>query len=148
VLSTTLLANVPELGTVTHRQIAALADVAPLHRDCGTLHGKRMVGGERAQIRATGYNPRNKTCYQRLCGLGKTKKKALIQASDALANGTVSTAMTVKTVADPAIHGVVLPGSRDAEQPCGQLDRPTRLFGHRPDSHPHTICIVLLRCSC
>jgi len=30
----------------------------------------------------------------------------------------------------------------DAEQSCGQLERPTRLFGHRPDSHPHTICIV------
>jgi len=78
VLSTTLLANVPELGTVTHRQIAALADVAPLHRDCGTLHGKRMVGGERAQVRATGYNPAIKTCYPRLCGLSKTKKEALI----------------------------------------------------------------------
>lgn len=43
VLTTTLLANLPELGTLTHKQIAALVGVAPLNRDSGTLRGKRTV---------------------------------------------------------------------------------------------------------
>jgi transposase len=55
VLTTTLLANLPELGTLTNKQIAALAGVAPLNRDSGTVHGKRMVWGGRAQVRATLY---------------------------------------------------------------------------------------------
>jgi transposase len=58
VLTTIALANLPELGTVTNKQIAALAGVVPLNRDNGTLHGKRMVWGGRAQVPATGYNPR------------------------------------------------------------------------------------------
>lgn len=87
VLTTTVLANLPELGTLTNKQIAALAGVAPLNRDSGTLHGKRMVWGGRAQVRATlymaaivatRYNPTIKTFYQRLCGLGKAKKVALV----------------------------------------------------------------------
>ena len=86
-LTTSVLANLPELGTVTNKQIAALAGMAPLNRDSGTLHGKRMVWGGRAQfpatlymatIVATGYNPAIKTFYQRLCGLSKAKKVALI----------------------------------------------------------------------
>jgi transposase len=87
VLTTTVLANLPELGTLTNKQIAALVGVAPLNRDSGTLHGKRMVWGGRAQVRATlymaaivatRYNPTIKTFYQRLCGLGKAKKVALV----------------------------------------------------------------------
>jgi len=78
VLTTSVLANLPELGTVTNKQIAALAGMAPLNRDSGTLHGKRMRWGGRAQVLATGYNPAIKTCYQRLCGLDKAKKVALI----------------------------------------------------------------------
>lgn len=87
VLTTTVLANLPELGTLTNKQIAALAGVAPLNRDSGTLHGKRMVWGGRAQVRATlymaavvatRYNPTIKMFYQRLCGLGKAKKVALV----------------------------------------------------------------------
>jgi len=78
VLTTTVLANLPELGTLTNKQIAALAGVAPRNHDSGTLHGKRMRWGGRAQVRATGYNPAIKTYYQRLCGLGKAKKVALI----------------------------------------------------------------------
>lgn len=87
VLTTTVLANLPELGTLTNKQIAALAGVAPLNRDSGTLHGKRMVWGGRAQVRATlymaalvatRYNPVIKAFYQRLCGLGKAKKVALV----------------------------------------------------------------------
>ena len=77
-LTATVPVNLPELGTLTIKQIAVPAGVAPLNRGSGTLHGKRMRWGGRAQLRATGYNPAIKTCYQRLCGLGKAKKVALI----------------------------------------------------------------------
>jgi len=45
VLTSTLLANLPELGTLTNKQIAALVGVAPLNRDSGTLRGRRTVWG-------------------------------------------------------------------------------------------------------
>lgn len=86
VLTTTLLANLPELGTLTGKQIAALVGVAPLNRDSGTLRGKRTVWGGRAQIRATLYmaalvaarfNPLIRTFYQRLRAAGKAKKVVL-----------------------------------------------------------------------
>lgn len=86
VLTTTLLANLPELGTLTGKQIAALVGVAPLNRDSGTWRGTRTVWGGRAQIRATLYmaavvaarfNPVIRAFYQRLCAAGKAKKVAL-----------------------------------------------------------------------
>jgi len=86
VLTTTLLANLPELGTLTGKQIAALVGVAPLNRDSGTLRGRRTVWGGRAQVRAVLYmgaivaarfNPVMRTFYQRLCAAGKAKKVAL-----------------------------------------------------------------------
>jgi len=46
IVSYTLLGELPELGTLSHKQIAALVGVAPLARDSGTLRGKRMVHGE------------------------------------------------------------------------------------------------------
>jgi transposase len=55
VVTSTLLANLPELGTLTHKQIAALVGVAPLNRDSGTLRGRRTVWGGRAQVRAVLY---------------------------------------------------------------------------------------------
>ena len=55
VLSTTVRANLPELGTLTNKEIAALVSVAPLNYDSGTLHGKRMVWGKRAQAWGTLY---------------------------------------------------------------------------------------------
>lgn len=87
VLTITLLANLPELGTLTHKQIAALVGVAPLNRDSGTLRGKRTVWGGRAQVRAALYmaaivavrfNPVIRAFYQRLCAAGKAKKVALV----------------------------------------------------------------------
>ena len=84
VLTTTLLANLPELGTVTAKQIAALVGVAPLNRDSGTWRGKRTVWGGRARIRATWYtaavvaarfNPVIRACYQRLCAADKAKRQ-------------------------------------------------------------------------
>jgi len=86
VLTTTLLANLPELGTLTGKQIAALVGVAPLNRDSGTLRGKRTVWGGRAQVRAMLYmgaivaarfNPIIRAFYQRLRAAGKAKKVVL-----------------------------------------------------------------------
>ncbi|MGH8277569.1 MAG: IS110 family transposase [Steroidobacteraceae bacterium] len=86
VVTTTLLANLPELGTLTGKQIAALVGVAPLNRDSGTLRGRRTVWGGRAQVRAVLYmgalvaarfNPVIRAFYQRLCAAGKAKKVAL-----------------------------------------------------------------------
>ena len=86
VLTSTLLASLPELGTLTHKQIAALVGVAPLNRDSGTLRGRRTVWGGRAQVRAVLYmgaivaarfNPVIRVFYQRLQRAGKAKKVAL-----------------------------------------------------------------------
>lgn len=86
VVTTTLLANLPELGTLTGKQIAALVGVAPLNRDSGSWRGKRAVWGGRAQIRAVLYmaaivaarfNPVIRAFSQRLCAAGKAKKVAL-----------------------------------------------------------------------
>lgn len=55
VLSRTLLAELPELGQLNRKQIAALVGVAPLARDSGTLRGKRLVWGGRAPIRTVLY---------------------------------------------------------------------------------------------
>jgi transposase len=87
VLTTTLLAMLPELGKLNHRQIAALVGVAPLNRDSGTLRGRRTCWGGRAQVRAvlymaaltaTRFNPVLRTFYRRLCAAGKAKKVALV----------------------------------------------------------------------
>lgn len=83
VRTTTVLANLLELGTLTNKQIAALVGVAPLNRDSATLHGTRMVWGGGAQVRATLYmaaivatrrNPTIKTFYQRLVRPGRRRR--------------------------------------------------------------------------
>ena len=85
-ISLTLLAFLPELGTLSRRQIAALVGVAPFNRDSGTLRGKRTVWGGRAGVRAALYmgamvasrhNPVIRDFYQRLLAAGKPKKLAL-----------------------------------------------------------------------
>lgn len=87
VLTNTLLADFVELGSLDARQVAALAGVAPLNRDSGTLRGRRMVWGGRAPVRAAlymaalvgkRYNPVLRTFYQRLLAAGKPKKVALV----------------------------------------------------------------------
>jgi transposase len=86
VLSYTLVADLPELGTLSRQQIAALVGVAPLNRDSGTLRGKRTVWGGRARVRAVlymstlvavRYNPVLHTFYERLRRAGKAPKVAL-----------------------------------------------------------------------
>ncbi|MCH7624837.1 MAG: IS110 family transposase [Chloroflexi bacterium] len=87
VVSLTLLADLPELGTLNRKEIAHLVGVAPLNRDSGLFRGKRIVWGGRARVRralymaalvATRYNPVIKAFYQRLCAAGKAKKVALV----------------------------------------------------------------------
>jgi transposase len=55
VLSTTLLAHLPELGVLNRKQIAALAGLAPFSRDSGSLRGSRCIWGGRAQVRRVLY---------------------------------------------------------------------------------------------
>lgn len=85
-LSATLLTQLPELGTLDRRQVAALIGVAPLNRDSGKMRGKRSVWGGRTRVRAALYmatlsasrhNPVIKAFYDRLCAQGKAKKVAL-----------------------------------------------------------------------
>ena len=86
VLSTSLLAGLPELGTLNRRQIAALVGVAPFNRDSGAFRGKRSVWGGRGHLRSVLYmatlssirsNPVIRTFYHRLCEAGKPPKVAL-----------------------------------------------------------------------
>ena len=85
--SLTLLADLPELGALDQRQIAALVGVAPFNRDSGTLRGRRAVWGGRSRVRgvlymgtltATRFNPVISDFYQRLLAAGKPKKVALV----------------------------------------------------------------------
>jgi|TARA_Y100000310_G_C20528084_1_gene737074 transposase len=85
-LTFTLLAGLPELGTLNRRQIAALVGVAPLSRDSGKLRGRRTCWGGRAHVRAALYmptlvavrhNPILRAFYERLLAAGKPKKVAL-----------------------------------------------------------------------
>lgn len=87
VLARTLLAEMPELSTLDRKRLAALAGVAPLNRDSGTLRGRRSVWGGRARVRAalymgalvaTRHNPNIRAFYQRLVASGKPKKVALV----------------------------------------------------------------------
>ena len=87
VVSATLLADLPELGTLTRQQIAALVGVAPLTHDSGAHRGTRSGWGGRAHVRtalymgtlvATRCNPAIATYYQRLLAAGKPKKLALV----------------------------------------------------------------------
>jgi len=85
-LAYTLLADMPELGTLNNKQTGALTGVAPINRDSGRLRGKRRIQGGRASVRTTLYmatlsatqcNPVIKEFYTRLVAQGKHKKVAL-----------------------------------------------------------------------
>ena len=86
VLSSTLLAHLPELGMLNRKQIAALAGLAPFNRDSGKLRGSRCIWGGRAQVRRVLYmavvaavrsNPVIKNFYAQLRARGKYPKSAL-----------------------------------------------------------------------
>ena len=85
-VSMTLLADLPELGSLGRKQIAALVGVAPFSRDSGRHRGRRTTWGGRARVRAVLYmgalvaarrNPVIRQFYQRLLEAGKPKKLAL-----------------------------------------------------------------------
>ena len=82
----TLIAELPELGSLDRRKIAALVGVAPINRDSGTFRGRRMVMGGRASVRTALYmptltairhNPPLQAFYQRLIGRGRPAKVAI-----------------------------------------------------------------------
>lgn len=82
----TLLGELPELGKLSHRQIAALCGLAPFNRDSGAMRGRRRIKGGRAPIRTMMYmgmlsaiqhNPVMKQFYKKLVDQGKHKKVAL-----------------------------------------------------------------------
>jgi transposase len=82
----TLLADLPELGRLDRKAIAALVGVAPLNCESGSWRGRRIVWGGRARVRtvlymatlvATRHNPVIRNFYARLCAVGKPKKLAL-----------------------------------------------------------------------
>ena len=86
VTTSTLLAELPELGTRNRKQIAALVGVAPINKDSGPKKGKRRVFGGRASVRRTLYmatlvatrtNPVIRDFYERLLKSGKERKVAL-----------------------------------------------------------------------
>ena len=86
IVARTLIADLPELGTMGRKQIAALVGIAPLNRDSGTMRGRRTIWGGRAKVRASLYmaalvasrrNPRLAAFYRRLIAAGKPRKLAL-----------------------------------------------------------------------
>jgi len=86
-LSTTLLSDLQELGTLNQKQIAALVGVAPMNRDSGKMRGKRRIRGGRAHVRtvlfmatlsAIQHNPVIKCFYQKLVAKGKNRKVAVV----------------------------------------------------------------------
>jgi transposase len=87
VASQTLLAELPELGQLSRRAIAALVGVAPVAHDSGAMRGKRAIAGGRAAVRAvlymatlvaTRWNPVIRAHYHHLLAVGKAKKVALV----------------------------------------------------------------------
>lgn len=87
VVSASLIANLPELGHLDRKQIAALVGVAPFNRDSGQFKGRRTIKGGRAEVRtplymatltAIRWNKAIRSFYKRLIGSGKPKKVALV----------------------------------------------------------------------
>lgn len=87
VTASTLIAELPELGQLDRKKIAALVGLAPFNRDSGKLQGKRAIWGGRASVRSTLYmatlsakknNPVIKAHYNHLLQEGKPKKVALV----------------------------------------------------------------------
>ena len=89
VTACTLIADLPELGRLDRRRIAALAGLAPIARDSGAFRGRRMILGGRSHIRrvlymatltAIKHNPAIRTFHQRLVAAGRPGKVALTAA--------------------------------------------------------------------
>jgi transposase len=87
VTAMTVILELPELGKVTHKEVAALAGVAPFNKDSGNKQGKREIWGGRALLRsslymailsAVKYNPPIRDFYRHLLAKGKPKKVAMV----------------------------------------------------------------------
>lgn len=87
VTATTFLADLPEIGMLSRREISALVGVCPYSRDSGSFRGRRTIWGGRARVRAALYmaalvasrhNPVIKAFYEKLTRAGKAKKVALV----------------------------------------------------------------------
>jgi transposase len=108
----TLLAEVPELGKLSGREVSALVGVAPINRDSGTMRGKRTIFGGRPSVRkvlfmaalvASRHNPVIKVFYQRLLAAGKPNKLALTACARKLLTILNAMVRTGKPF-DAAIH--------------------------------------------
>ena len=87
VVAITLLSDLPELGQLNRKQIAALVGIAPMNHDSGAFQGKRKIQGGRKNVRTALYlstmtaiqhHPTLKPMYQRLVSAGKPKKVAIV----------------------------------------------------------------------
>jgi transposase len=87
VLAYTLMSELPELGTLNRKEIAALVGVAPMNRDSGSYQGKRYIRGGRHRVRTVLFvsmmsaiqcHPKLKPAYERMVANGKPKKVALV----------------------------------------------------------------------
>ena len=87
IVSRSLLAELPELGLLDRKKIAALAGLAPFTRQSGTWKGRSFIGGGRTSVRtvlfmaalvATRHNPVLKAFYERLLQAGKPKMLAIL----------------------------------------------------------------------
>ncbi|WP_444884511.1 IS110 family transposase [Microbulbifer sp. PSTR4-B] len=87
VLAYTLMSELPELGKLNRKEIAALVGIAPMNRDSGSFQGKRYIRGGRHRVRTVLFvsmmsaiqcHPKLKPMYERLVAAGKPKKVALI----------------------------------------------------------------------
>ncbi|MEL7083154.1 MAG: transposase, partial [Cyanobacteria bacterium J06597_1] len=93
VVATVLLARLPELGQLHHKQLASLVGVAPFNQDSGKTRGRRRIVGGRAMVRSALYlsalvavqhNSVIRAFYQKLLAAGKAKKLALIACAHKL----------------------------------------------------------------
>ena len=87
VLAYTLMSELPELGSLNRKEIAALVGVAPMNRDSGSFEGKRFIRGGRHKVRTVLFvsmmsaiqgHPKLKPMYERMVAAGKPKKVALV----------------------------------------------------------------------
>ena len=113
IASATLIAELPELGKLNRREIAALVGVAPMANDSGNSRGRRHVQGGRSEIRrvlymatltAARYNPAIKAFYQRLLGAGKLPKVALVACMRKLLT-TLNAKVRTNKPWDKSLHG-------------------------------------------
>jgi len=112
----TIIAELPELGTLNRKEVAKLVGVAPINRDSGQSIGKRKTAGGRSGVRrtlymatlvATRFNPRIKVFYQRLLAKGKLKKVAITAAMRKLITILNTLVRTDQLWTDPvAAHSV------------------------------------------